>query len=93
MKTIVNELVVFYDLDNTEKLHSQVRNHIKNASYQIYFAVSILVIIDNLFRNFFYLFGKRKEYTIFIIKNRPPLLSLLYKLITSLIILISFEKK
>ena len=42
------------------KLHSQV-NHIKNTSYQIYFAVSILVTIDNLFRNFFYLFGKRKE--------------------------------
>ena len=93
MKKIVREIAFHYKIDFSEKLVNQIKSHIKNGSNQIFLVVHILVIIDNFFRIIFCFFGKSQKYTKIIIKYRPPILSLLYKLISSLIILINFEKK
>lgn len=93
MKTLINEIAIFYNIDYSSSLYSKIKSHIYKASFQIFLVVNVLIIFDNLLRFLFSLVGKKKFYISIVIKHRPPVLSLLYKLITSLIILISFEKK
>ena len=65
-----------------------ISNHIKKAPTHVRLGSQFLLIIDKIIRFFVsLLFIKSRTYTNFILKNKPPLISLLYKLILYILIL------
>lgn len=88
MFNIVYDICKINNFEYDKSYLKIISDHIKKAPSHVRLGVQFLLIIDKVIRFFVsLLFTKSRTYTNFILKNKPPLISLLYKLILYILIL------
>ena len=81
MSNLIHDICIVHNVEYDESIKSTISNHINKAPSYIRLGINVLLFIDYLLRMLTsILFIKSTTYTIFIITNKPPILSLLYKL-------------